>query len=385
MELIPNQRHLFDLPRNIAYLNCAYKSPLLNASCDAAVAGLARQMHPWTLTPTDFFMHSERARKLFAQLIHATENDIALIPAVSYGMAVAARNLPLKAGQTIVLPAEEFPSGVYAWREAAREAGARIVTVPRPANGDWTSALLEAIDADTAVVCTSHTHWVCGGLVNLQQVSDQCRKVGAALVLDVTQSCGAQPLDVQRIDPDFVVAANYKYLLGPYTTGFLYAAPRHQMGSPLEQGWIVRPGAEDFRRVADYRDDFQPGARRFDMGERANFALIPAVVAALEQLIDWQVERTQATLRALTDSIVDRVAGFAGEALPAQFRSAHYLGIRFTQGFPEDVVARFATHNVYLSVRGDRLRVTPHLYNDEEDMERFFAALQVVLGAHHTG
>ena len=236
MTLLPNQRHLFDIPREVAYFNCAFMSPLLKAAQAAGEDGVRRKAHPWQVTTRDFFTESEETRGLFARLIGADADDIAFIPAVSYGMAVARRNLPLRPGQTVVMAAEEFPSGVYAWRQAALEAGAEVVIAPRPADGDWTAAMLAAIDERTGVVLASKTHWVCGGRMDLSAISAKAKAVGAALVLDITQSGGVVPLDVKAIDPDFVAAGSYKWLMGPYTLGFLYVAPRHHDGMPLEHG-----------------------------------------------------------------------------------------------------------------------------------------------------
>lgn len=377
MPLLPNQRHLFDIPRDVAYFNCAFMGPLLTAAQAAGEEALRQKTRPWQMTQQDFFTQSEETRTLFARLIGAQADDIAFIPSVSYGMAAARLNVPLKAGQTVVLAAEEFPSGVYAWREAAREAGAEVVVVPRPADGDWTAAMLAAIDGRTGVVLASQSHWVCGGRTDLAVVSARAKAVGAALVLDITQSGGAVPLDVKAIDPDFAVAASYKWLLGPYTLGFLYAAPRHHGGVPLEYGWVNREGAQDFRRLVECREDFQAGARRFDMGERSNFHLMPVAKVALEQLLAWGPENIAQTLGQMTNGIAAEAAErFGAEAAPEALRSPHYLGLRLPGGVPEGFAQALAARNVHLSLRGDRVRVTPHLYNDEDDISRLFAALE---------
>jgi selenocysteine lyase/cysteine desulfurase len=380
MKTLADQRHFFDIPRDVAYLNCAYMSPLLNRAVELGTAGLASKARPWEISPASFFGDSEEARRLFAVMIGAEADDVALVPAAGYGLAVAAANLPVAGGREIVMQAEEFPASVLTWRAVARKTGARIVTVDRPESGDWTAALCEAIGDDTAVVCISQTHWVCGGLTDLVAVSARCRQVGAALVIDGTQSCGAHRFDVTAIDPDYLVAAGYKWMLGPYSTGFLYVAPRHQGGVPLEQGWVVRERAEDFRNLIDYSEEFQPGARRFDVGERSNMALMPAVIAALRQLLDWQIERIEATLGEKTSAIADALRDMGAIVVPDAHRSPHYLSLRFKQGLPDDLAVRLAADRVYVSMRGDRLRITPHLYNDAEDIDRLIASVRGALG-----
>lgn len=114
--MIPSQRHLFDIPDDIAYFNCAYMSPLMKQVREAGVQGVLRKSSPWLMKPADFFAESREAKSLFAKLINADTDDIALVPAASYGMSVAANNLPISPGQKILMLAEQFPSNVYCWQ-----------------------------------------------------------------------------------------------------------------------------------------------------------------------------------------------------------------------------------------------------------------------------
>jgi selenocysteine lyase/cysteine desulfurase len=373
MPLIPCQRDLFDIPEGTAYLDCAKMSPLSRGGIEAGRRGLERKAHPWDLKAEHFFDESETVRGLFARLIGAASDDVAIVPSVSYAMATVMANVPVSAGQRIVTLAEDFPSGILASRALAKRAEARVTTVARPEEGSWTEALLEAIDGRTAAVVAPHTHWVCGTMIDLEAVGRRCRSVGAALVLDTTQSTGALPLDLGTVDPDYLVATSYKWLMGPYSLAFLYVAPRHQQGRPLEEAWIVRRNARDFRSLSDYEEGFAAGARRFDMGERANFALLPVAGAAIEQLLDWGVASVAETLGAMTGSIESRLneRGVTGQ----EGRAPHFLSVRFPGGLPDGIEERLAAADVHVSLRGERMRITAHLYNDESDAERLFSAL----------
>ncbi|HEX8669114.1 MAG TPA: aminotransferase class V-fold PLP-dependent enzyme [Allosphingosinicella sp.] len=373
MPRIPCQRALFDIPDGVAYFDCAKMSPLLRAAGEAGTRGLLRKARPWEIKAKHFFDESERVRGLFGRLIGAAAGDVAIIPSVSYGMATVMRNVPVAAGQAIVVLGEDFPSGVYAARALAAKAEARLVTVPRPEGGDWSAALLEAIDGGTALVVAPHVHWVHGTVIDVEAVARRCRSVGATLVLDTTQSTGAFPLDRAAVDPDYLIAASYKWLLGPYSLGFLYVAPRHQQGRPLEEGWVTRKGAEDFRRIAACAEELEPSARRFDMGERANFALIPVAGAAIEQLLAWGVGDVAETLGAVTGAIARALAPLGIEADPA--RAPHFLSVRFPDGLPPGIEERLAAADVHVSLRGDSMRITPHLYNSEADVERLLSHL----------
>ena len=373
--LLPCQRALFDIPRDVAWLNCAYMSPLSRAALAAGEAGLRRKAQPWRIAPADFFDGAEEARGLFARLVGADADGVAIVPAASYGVALAAVNLPVAAGRRIVTLRDQFPSNVYAWRELARRKGAEVVAIEAPSQGDATAAVLDAIDGRCAVAALPNVLWTTGARLDLARIGARCREVGAALALDLTQSAGAMPTDFAAIRPDFAVAAAYKWLMGPYSVGFLYVAPRWREGRALEENWINRAGSEDFAALVDYRDAYQPGARRFDMGERANFALMPAAVAALRQLLDWTPEAIAATLGAYTADLARRAQALGLTATPDALRGPHYLSLALPEGAPADLPARLAARGVHVSRRGRSLRVTPHLYNDATDADRFIGAL----------
>jgi selenocysteine lyase/cysteine desulfurase len=376
---LPNQRALFDIPDDIAYLNCAYMSPLLLTSVAAGIEGLQAKAVPWSITPPDFFSTVEKLRAVAASLLNATENDMAIVPSASYGLAVAAKNLIVKPGQHILVLAEQYPSNFYVWKELAAQNGAHLHTVPRPADNDWTGALLNAVNGQTAIAALPHCHWTDGTLVDLAIVRQALDQVGGALVVDLTQSLGALTFDAQVINPDFAVAAGYKWLLGPYSTGLLYIAPQHQQGMPLEFGSFSRLDAVKFSELINYRDEFAPGARRFDVGETANFALVPALLNSLQQILSWEVSRIEATLCRTTNAIAERAKELGLEVVEPPQRAGHFLGLRFPQGLPMNIGEHLARNQVYASVRGDSLRVTPYLYNTERDVDRFLGTLQDIL------
>jgi selenocysteine lyase/cysteine desulfurase len=376
--LIACQRHLFEIPDEVAYFNCAYMSPLPRESVEAGREAVARKARPWTIAPPDFFSGPETARELFARLLGApaTPDDVALVPSASYGMAIAIRNLPLRAGQRVLMLDEEFPSTTYGWRARAEEAGAEAVLLPRPADDDWTRVVLEAIDERTAVAALPSCHWTDGGLLDLARLAERLREVGATLAVDATQSLGAMPFDLAAVRPDFLVAAAYKWLLGPYSVGFVYAAPQWQDGVPVEHNWITRRGSEDFSRLVHLESRFQPGARRYDMGEVSNFALLPVAIASLRQLLGWGVPEIYQTLSARVADLVERAAELGLGSVQAERRAGHYLGLRFPSGIPKGLGASLVEARVYASVRGSSLRVTPHLWNTDGDVERLFAVLK---------
>ena len=364
-----DQRHLFAIPDEVTYLNCSYHAPQLTSVTEAGVAAVRRMQRPWEMLPADFFTGSERLRQTFATLLGADAEGVAIVPSVSYGVGVAVANLP-RDGRATLLLADDFPSDVYPWRAAGP-----VVTVDRPKDDDWTAAILDRLDGSIGVVAVPHVHWTDGGLVDLVRVGAAARDVGAALVVDATQSLGALPFDVAAIQPDFLVAAGYKWLFGPYALGYLWVAPQHRDGTPLEMNWIHRAGSEDFARLIDYTDAFQPGARRYDVGERSHFVLTPMAQAALTQLIEWGTENIAGYIRTLTSHIANGARDRGLAVAPDDLRGPHLLGVRFPNGLPDGVAERLASQRIYVSLRGDSVRVSPHVYNTVEHADRLLAAL----------
>lgn len=358
-------------------------SPLARSVEEAGVEGIRRKRVPAAITPADFFAEVDQVRALFARLIGAAEpRRIAIVPAVSYGLAAAARNTPIGRGRNVVISAEQFPSNVHVWRSACRRSGGemRVVTAPVAGAGrgqTWNAAILDRIDRNTAAVALPHVHWTDGTRFDLEQIAVRARDVGAALIVDGTQSVGALPFDVEQIRPDALVCAGYKWLLGPYSTGLAFYGPRFDDGEPLEETWIGRGGSEDFRALVNYRDDYRPFAARYDVGEPSNFALMPMLAASLGLVLEWGAEAIQEYCAALVDPLTTAAARLGFSTEDPAWRGAHLFGLRAPPGADLAAIAlTLQQHNVSISVRGDSLRVAPHVYNDESDTAALLAALE---------
>ncbi len=374
--MIPCQKDKFDIPDHITYLNCAYTSPLLCSSEKQGLSAVRAKKTPWKITPTDFFTTLELIRGLFATLVNCPADDVAVIPAVSYGIALAAKNIPLREGQNILVLEDQFPSNIYSWNRLAQENRGQMRIVKRPHDHDWTAAIIQAMDENTAIVALPTCHWTDGTLIDLVRIGEICREKKSALVLDGTQSLGAMPFSIPEVQPDFLITTAHKWLLGPYSMGFCYVHPRWQTGIPLEENWLNRKGSQDFSRLVDYQDDYQPGARRFDVGESSNFFLTPVVKASLEQLLEWGVGNIAETLGSKIDEIAKKAMKLGYEVPGKSVRAPHMIGLSMPGGVPEDLVLRLSEKNIFVSVRGDAIRIAPHLYNSNEDLARLFEALQ---------
>lgn len=376
------QREMFSLPEELHYLNCAYMGPLSKATQAAGVSGVGVKAVPVTISSEDFFAPAETLRSLMGQLVNASPERVALITAVSYGVALLDHNLKLASAQNVVMPAEEFPSNVYSWMDRCRKTGAALRQVPRPMDtrhpGDrWTQALLDAIDADTALVTLTAVHWTDGTRFDLERIGKKAREAGALFVVDGTQSVGALPFDFESVQPDALLCTGYKWLLGPYGLGLMVFGDRLMELEPLEMNWINRHASEDFSQLINYQENFQSGARRYDFGERSNPITLPMLISSLQQVLDWGVENIQEYTVHLGETLDDALAGSPFMVAAKEDRVGHIFGIRLPDaGKIERVMEILQERGVHVSLRGTSVRVSPNIYNTPRDIQALADALK---------
>lgn len=376
------QKDHFNLPDDLVYLNCAYMSPLMKSIEIAGKLGIEGKRNPFKVTVDKFFEPANAVRKEFAKLINCSESEqIVIIPSVSYGMANAARNLSLPKNSKVILAGEQFPSNTYPWFRIAAEQGADVKVIhPDNSNSNraqkWNEDLVKAIDIDTAVVAISQCHWADGTLFDLKALRVKTREVGAALIIDGTQSVGAFPFDIQEIEPDALICAGYKWLMGPYSIGLAYYSPMFNDGIPVEESWLNRVNSQDFAGLVIYEDRYLPGALRYEVGEHSNFIMVPMLLEALRQINSWGVDEIQSYCKRISKSSIERLkdAGFWIEN--EAFRGNHLFGIRLPSGMDINAVkAEFEKRNIFVSIRGSSIRVSPYVYNTTSDVEMLTEAL----------
>jgi len=368
----------FDLPRDLCYLNAAYMTPQPRRVLEAAKRGAELRAEPWRITPRDFFTDVEALRNAFARQVGCSADNIAVVPSAGYGVSCAVANIATGPGDRILAMHDQFPSNYYAWRRQAMNSGAEFHVVQRESGQTWAEALLAAIDVlgeRIAVATLEGHHWASADPVDLEAVIPALRAVGARIVLDLTQTIGATPVDIGRLAPDFMVTAAYKWQFCPYGVGFVYVDERYFDGVSIEEPWMSRDGAEDFSRLAEFTDLYQGGARRFDMSAKSSFSNIAAARAALELLAEWDIATISRTLADTNDRIAGILERHGFETVPAAARAPHFQGARLPSGDPRALAARLVEQSVYASVRGHHLRVAPHLYTDDEDLARLDSAL----------
>ena len=383
MNMLKCQKDKFSLPDGVTYLNAAYMSPQLKSVEEAGIAALRKKNRPFEISADDFFANKLLLKQKFASLIGLeSQEQLAIIPSASYGIANAARNISLKPGEEILMVSEQFPSHVYSWKRLADSYGGmlRIIDPPdsfKQRGEKWNESILEQISDKTAVVALPHVHWADGTLFDLKAIRKKSIEHGALMIIDGTQSVGALPFSIKDLQPDALICAGYKWLLGPYSLGLAYYAESFNEGIPIEENWINRLNSEDFKGLTSYQDAFQPGAERYSVGESSNFNHTPMLLKAVEQLLEWKPENIQQYCQEISSKAISSIRGSGYFIEEDSYRAKHLFGIYLRPGQElQHIKKRMESRNIYVSYRGAAIRVSPHLYNTAFDFEQLASCFQ---------
>jgi selenocysteine lyase/cysteine desulfurase len=357
--------------RERIYLNNASIGPIPARTQRAIDAIEAKRRDPGLFTEEELPAILGRGRQAVARLLHASPAEIALAPNTSYGINMAAQVLPLRAGDTVLVPDGEFPANVYPWMLQARR-GIRTELVPRTADG-WPdeARLLERVaDPRVRAVAVSFVQFASGYRVDLDRLGAVCRSHGAFLVVDAIQGVGQCPLDLSRTAVDLLACGAQKWLLGPWGSGFLYV--RAELLAVLEPsfaGWMAFRGTDDFTRLCDYDPTFHEDARRFEL-VTLPFQDVAGMTASLELLEEVGVAAIAEHLRALRAPLLD-AAGHRRFTVVSPTADPHDCGIWCVR--TDDVRAayrRLRAAGVVASLREGSIRLSPHLFNTIDEVVR---------------
>ncbi|TGV00397.1 aminotransferase class V-fold PLP-dependent enzyme [Flavivirga rizhaonensis] len=380
--LLNHQNHLFKIPQEITYLNIASQSPSFKAVYEAGLEGLTQKNLPYRIKGSDYFEPVSKLKKLFAQLVEVEDyNRIATIPSVSYGIATVAKNIKLNPGDEILIIDEQFPSNVYSWQKLAEKYDATLKTIntPRPKSNRallWNEAILNAINSKTALVAMGNIHWSNGSLFDLKSIREKTKSQNALLIIDGSQSVGALPFSVKELQPDALICAGYKWLFGPYGCAYAYYGEYFDNGTPLEESWMNRLHSENFAGLTNYEPQYKPLANRYTVGESGNFIYVKMQIAALKQVLEWTPKAIQNYCESISSEAVKKLEKLGCHIENSNHRSHHLFGIELPNNLDLQALQKdLSNKKIYVSFRGNFIRISCHLFNTPEDFESLIACL----------
>lgn len=363
----------------VAFLDCAYQGPFPRVTAERIRQAIELKNFPYRLQAPDYFDLPDRVRTLFARIIRADPDEIAVTNSATHGIGAVANGLDLKPGDEVIVSSGNFPANLFTWLYL-RERGV-TVHVLHPESGFPTPEdVAAAVTPRTRVAAFDYVSYTNGCRIDVPGIKEKlvAQNQDALLVLDATQACGAFPIDVAKFPADVVASPGYKWLLGPYGTGFAFFRQSIQSRlKPTTINWVSVKGAQNFHALPTDKFTLMSGARVFDVPETANFLNLHALEASLEYVLGVGVLRIQDHCMALLDRMIEglREHGYQLNASAEPPHRSTILTFRASSlEATERLFQELKQRQILVSLRHDWIRVSPHLYNSLEHAERLLEA-----------
>ncbi len=364
---------------NATYLNVAGNGPMPKVSLRAAQAAIEWKKFPQRVPDEAYFDVPNRIRASIAELIGAKAEEIALTTGASTGMAAVAYGLSWKPGDEVITAKGEFPLQYTTWRPMEQREGLTLKVVAPSERFITAEDLIAALSQKTRLVSVSLTRFDDGSMVDAAKLAAACHAQGTLLLLDASQCCGAIPMNADELGADFIVCAGYKWLLSPYGTGFFWARSEHM--AKMRPGpfyWTAAEGANHFGSLVFSQPKMAAGARRWDAAETASYFNLSAMAVSLEFVLRMKPATVAAHNRALMELMFERLP--KDRCVPASPLDASRRGpyACFSGRTPEktaELYKKLQAENVFVSLREGNLRVSPHVFNTERDIDRLIAVV----------
>ncbi len=363
----------------VAYLNTATQGPLPLASARAAQAAIEWKKLPHRIPEDLYFDLPDRLREKIARLIGAKAEEIAVTTGASSGLAAVAAGMDFQAGDEVLVPRGEFPAHFSTWLPYEKVGKVRVRVIEPRERFLTPEDFVGAIGPRTRLVSASLVRFDNGARLDAASVAQACHAAGAAFLLDISQCAGAMPIAIRELGADFAVSSGYKWLLGPYGTGFFWVAS--EWAERLQAGplyWMALEGARDFHTLPIEGQRAAPGARRWDSPETANFLNLAPLDTSVDLLLRVGVEGIAAHVRTLTNEIIERLPRdrcvLASPPEPESRGPYVCVAARQPSGTGA-LYKKLQEAQVITGLRENLIRIAPYLHNTSEDMARVVEVL----------
>jgi cysteine desulfurase / selenocysteine lyase len=366
-------RALFPITERFAYLDHAAMGPISRPVVEAQRAFLEAQMTLGSEAGPSFREARERLRATMAAFIGVDPDEIALTKNTPEGLSIVASGLGWRPGDSVVTTDLEFPANMYPWLNL-KERGVEVRLVRSEDGRVPTGRIVEACDATTRVVAISYVQFSTGFRSDLAALAEHCRPRGIYLVTDAIQAVGALPVDVRALGVDFLACASHKWLLGPFGMGWFYC--RRELLERLRPAEVGQASMVERGSYLDYHFELLPSAARFECGV-VNMQGVPGLQASLDLMNRVGRERIEAQILGLNERLADGLAsrGYAVVSSRAEAERSGIVSFRHERHDSAALRERLHAAEVVVSLREGLVRVSPHFYNDADDVDRLLAAL----------
>jgi cysteine desulfurase / selenocysteine lyase len=367
-------RALFPVTQRAIYFNHAAVSAPPTPTIQAIQDYLADVSQNGSLNYRNWLAVKESARRLLAGLLGGRPEQVAFVRNTSDALSTVANGLTWQAGDNIVTFSHEFPSNIYPWLRLQKTLGVEVRMCPERDHRVDPDELLALIDGKTRLVALSHVQYATGFRSDLERIARAVRAQDGLLVVDVIQSLGVIPVDVEAQLVDVAAGACHKWLLTPEGVGFLYLSDRaRERVEPTLVGWVSVLNPDD---TENFEQEWNKGTLPWESGTSA-VGLLHGLEASLKLLTQISPQWNQQRLTELTDYLCERVAGTNYEILSSRAPSekSQIVSIRHSQLSPMDLFVYLKKHSVVTAPRGDGLRISPHFYNTIEEIDQLVRLL----------
>jgi cysteine desulfurase / selenocysteine lyase len=358
----------------VTYLNLAGNSPIPKVAIKALQTAVEWKKFPQRIPDAAFFDVPNRVRSAIAKLIGGKPEEIALTTGASTGMSAVAYGLEWETGDEVLTASGEFPLQYATWKPMEEREAIKVTAVKPSRTFHSTDDFIAALTPRTRLVSVSHVRFDNGAMIDAAKLAAACHAQGALLLLDVSQSCGAVPMDVTQMGADFLVCAGYKWLLGPFGTGFFWA--KHEHIAKMRPGpfyWMAAEGVNNFADLATAPPRPANAAKRWDAAETANYYNLAALQGGLELVLRAGAETVAEHNHRLIEQLFERLPKdrcVVASPLERERRGPYGCFQARTAAKTRELYEKLCAKNVITSLREGKIRVSPYLYNTEQDVDR---------------
>jgi selenocysteine lyase/cysteine desulfurase len=371
-------RNQFPVTETLVYLNHAGVSPTSTRARDAVAAWFDGCVKRGILDEEGWVETSEACRARFAGLIGASPNEISFVRNTSHGLALVAEGLPWRPGDRVAVATElEYPSNVYVWQHL-KDHGVEVDTIAAPDGAVLPEAVETALTPDTRLVAVSSAQYATGAVTDLAAIGALCREQGLLFCVDGIQTVGALDIDVRQVGAHFLSADSHKWLLGMHGLGVLYVSSEVvDRVRPVLVGWKSTTDAWNFDRALF---ELLSDARKFEEGSLP-WALIVGFHAALEILEEIGIPAIGRHINSLVEHLARGLTAIGADVFPPPEMRHHILTFTHPDADEPLLLKQLTERGFVISCRRGRIRISPHLYNTEAEIDQLIAAVKECLGA----